>query len=58
MSIFVAATSLGRGLGASASSSLYQHGFVFTILAAITFNLAALLALRFLERGVSQPQET
>jgi DHA1 family inner membrane transport protein len=57
MSIFIAATSLGRALGASASSPLYQHGFVFTILAAVAFNLAALLALRILERGVGQPNE-
>jgi predicted MFS family arabinose efflux permease len=57
MSIFIAALSLGRALGASASSFLYQHGFAFTILAAVTFNLAALLALRFLERGAQQPAE-
>jgi len=57
MATFVAATSLGRALGASASSSLYQHGFAFTILAAVIFNLAALLALRFLARGIRQPSE-
>jgi MFS transporter, DHA1 family, inner membrane transport protein len=57
MSIFIAALSLGRALGASASSALYQRGFVFTILAAVTFNLAALLALHFLERGARQPSE-
>jgi predicted MFS family arabinose efflux permease len=57
MSIFIAALSLGRALGASASSPLYQHGFTFTILAAVTFNLAALLALRTLERSVRQPSK-
>lgn len=57
MATFVAAMSLGRALGASASSSLYQHGFTFTILAAVIFNLAALLALRFLARGTPQPSE-
>jgi MFS transporter, DHA1 family, inner membrane transport protein len=57
MSIFIATLSLGRALGASASSALYQHGFTFTVLAAVIFNLAALLALRFLERGARQPSE-
>jgi predicted MFS family arabinose efflux permease len=57
MSIFVAALSLGRALGATTSSQLYQHGFIFTILAAVTFNLGALLALRFMERRAGQPSE-
>ncbi len=57
MSIFVASLSLGRALGASASSALYQRGFAFTILAAVAFNLGALLALRFLGRGARQPSE-
>lgn len=55
MATFVAALSLGRALGAFASPSLYQHGFTFTILASIIFNLAALIALRFLARGTRQP---
>jgi predicted MFS family arabinose efflux permease len=57
MATFVAALSLGRALGASASSSLYQHGFTFNILAAVIFNLAGLIALRFLARGTRQPSE-
>ena len=47
MATFVASMSLGRAFGASLSAPLYVHGILFSGLAALSLNLLAIVALRW-----------
>jgi predicted MFS family arabinose efflux permease len=48
----VAGHSIGRALGAFLAAIIYQQfGFTFVALTAVIFNVAALLALRRLQKG-------
>ncbi len=52
LSMNVAGHSIGRALGAFLAAIIYQQfGFTFVALTAVIFNVAALLALRRLQRG-------
>ncbi|MCX6057490.1 MAG: YbfB/YjiJ family MFS transporter, partial [Chloroflexi bacterium] len=52
LSMNVAGHSIGRALGAFLAAIIYQQfGFTFVALTAVIFNIAALLALRRLQRG-------
>jgi predicted MFS family arabinose efflux permease len=52
LSVNVTGHSLGRGAGAFLAAFIYQrYGFVFVALTAVLFNVAALLALRRMQRG-------
>ena len=46
MAVNVSSLSMGRALGALAAAPLYQGGILFCALAAVAFNLLAMLALR------------
>ena len=51
MSFNVAALSLGRAIGAPLATFLYRFGFPIVAVGAVVFNIAALLALRKLQKG-------
>jgi predicted MFS family arabinose efflux permease len=51
-----AALSLGRALGALLATPLYSLGFSWTCLAAIAFNIVALLALNKLQIGLREKE--
>jgi predicted MFS family arabinose efflux permease len=50
----VAGFSLGRALGAALAPSLYSYGILASGIAAVSFNLLALIALRQLQQGLAE----
>jgi predicted MFS family arabinose efflux permease len=53
MSVNVTGHSLGRALGAFLATSLYQNfGFLVVSLTAVVFNIAGLMALRRMQKGM------